>query len=170
MAVRRAALLASKCPVPRSRSQLIGSREYQRLTGRNAPRNEGGFTLVEALIAFAVLSIVLAIVTSSTAGGLELLNRGARQQIALREAQSLLEAVGYAYPLEPGTVSGRIDKGRYQWSLTIERRDEDTQSVLRDAEGRAATLFDIKSVVTWRERLGERSITLSSSRLGYTVR
>ena len=131
---------------------------------------DDGFTLVETLIAFAVLSVVLAIVSSSTAGGLELLHRGAQRQVALREAQSLLEAVGYAFPLEEGALSGQTGNGRYAWLLEISPKQDERQSALRDARGRMAALYSVRATITWRERFGEQSAVLSSERLGYVER
>ena len=140
------------------------------MPGRKTRAAEGGFTLIEALIAFAVLSTVLMIVSSSTVGGLEGLSRGARQQVALREAVSLLEGTGFAFPLEEGTTEGRTSDGRYSWMLEIAPRETEGQSVLRDAAGRTAAFYDVRATVSWRERTGVRSVTLASGRMGYTQR
>jgi len=137
------------------------------LPGRRNDAGEEGFTLVEALIAFAVLSIVLTIVSWATASGLQLNDRGARQQIALREAQSLLESAGYVYPLQPGQFSGRTSSGRYAWSLEMATSGAPNATGLRDAQGRLAVVYTIKAAVFWRDRFAEQGVTLTSGRLGY---
>src|SRR5258706_11331110 len=145
MAARPEGCSISRSERIRSISPSIGLLEYRALPGQATPRSDEGFTLVEALVAFAILSIVLSIIFWSTASGLELLDRGSREQIALRHAQSLLEEAGYAIPLKNGTTSGTTSDRGYSWTLQIDSsaaQSSDSQG-LRDADGRPALFYDI---------------------------
>ncbi|MGO9772920.1 MAG: prepilin-type N-terminal cleavage/methylation domain-containing protein [Roseiarcus sp.] len=78
-----------------------------------------GFTLIEALVAFAILALVMAQLLS-TAGGAALNESRADFLLrASRMGQSHLDALGIASPIAIGETSGRYDDGLL-WSLIVE--------------------------------------------------
>ena len=108
-----------------------------------------GFTLVEVVVAFLLLSMVLAT-------GFELFTAGMRRAIDLEErskalavAQSQLAGAGSAIALKEGAASGQTDDGKYRWTLTIARSGEgapDASQPIQTAYG----LYRVEVVVSWR--------------------
>jgi prepilin-type N-terminal cleavage/methylation domain-containing protein len=115
------------------RSALLGLRRRPtriRLVGLNrdaAPsaggtiqkESEAGFTLVEVLVSFAILSIVLL----TLFGGVSTALRGDRRaeftRSALRLAKAELEIAGVGSPLMPGVTNGRFENGM-EWRLSVQ--------------------------------------------------
>ncbi len=88
----------------------------------SASRNreaERGFTLIEALVAFAGLALTLAVALPLLAGGLRGVDIADRRQQALALAESrLADAIGEAVP-RFGTSEGRDALGQ-RWRLIVE--------------------------------------------------
>ena len=128
-----------------------------------ATRRQRGFTLVEVVVAFLLLSLVLA-------AGFELFTTGMRRAIDLEErsqalaiAQSRLAGAGTEQQLKEGSTSGQSDDGKYRWTLTIARSQEgaaEPNQPLQSAYG----LFRVEVVVAWRGA-GEREQAFSLATL-----
>ena len=84
-------------------------------------RAESGFTLVETLAAFTILSLVLI----QLFGGLSLSVRGdlraSFEETAVRSARSLLGRLGHDLALAEGRTEGRTEDG-LTWSMIITSR------------------------------------------------
>lgn len=79
-----------------------------------------GFTLIETLVAFAVLSVGLSVLYFSFSDSLSLGDRGAlsrRSAVLLEQVQARL---GTDIPLIRGEQTGRFDTGGH-WRVTVER-------------------------------------------------
>lgn len=134
-----------------------------------ATRRQRGFTLVEVVVAFLLLSLVLA-------SGFELFTTGMRRAIDIEErsqalaiAQSQLAAVGVEQALKEGSASGQSDDGKFRWTTTIARSQEgagDPNQPIQSAYG----LYRIEVVVTWRGA-GERdqAFSLATLELGMVL-
>jgi general secretion pathway protein I len=104
---------------------------------------------VEVVVAFLLLSMVLAT-------GFELFTAGMRRAIDLEErskalgvAQSRLAAAGTEVALKEGTASGQTEDGKYRWTLTIARSEEgagDPSQPIQTAYG----LYRVEVLVSWR--------------------
>jgi general secretion pathway protein I len=129
---------------------------------------QAGFTLIEVVVAFLLLSLVLAT-------GFELFTTGMRRAVDLEErsqalaiAQSRLALAGVEQTLKEasGTASGQTEDGKFRWTLTIQRSEEagpDPNQPLATPYG----LYRIEAVVSWRgadER--EQSLSLATLQLG----
>jgi general secretion pathway protein I len=79
-----------------------------------------GFTLIEALAAFAILALSLAELLRSIGAGAENQRRADFLMRATGDAQSHLAALGSAIPLGAGETAGRYDDGLL-WTLEIAR-------------------------------------------------
>jgi general secretion pathway protein I len=79
---------------------------------------EGGFTLLEFLVAFTILTLFL----TSGLMALAVAIQGDRQAsfltLASMLAKSKLAAAGIDFPLRPGSTSGRFENG-YAWQATV---------------------------------------------------
>ncbi len=78
-----------------------------------------GFTLIEALVAFAILGLVMAQLLASAGGAASNESRADFLLRATRLGQSQLDALGVVSPIELGETSGRYDDG-LMWSLVVQ--------------------------------------------------
>jgi general secretion pathway protein I len=105
-------------------SSSTGSPAESRSVIENRKRRarDGGFTLIEILIAFAILAVALAGLLRVFSGGLQATARTERYGAAVLSARSLLERVGSEIPLQPGERAGRAEDGT-EWSVRMQPVD-----------------------------------------------
>ncbi len=124
----------------------------------------GGFTLLEVLVAFAVLAVALGVAFEIFATGL----RGARSADALTRAvlaaESRLAGVGIETELTPGETEGEADNGML-WRIDIREQQPEEGEEDQLETPSAAVLLDITVTVRWRDVGGEQSFVLRTSRL-----
>ncbi len=82
-------------------------------------KRKGGFTLIETLVAFAILALAMSQLLAAAGGGAQNDNRADFLLRGARLGQSQLAALGVDGPIQLGETSGRYDDGLY-WSLTVE--------------------------------------------------
>lgn len=82
-------------------------------------RNARGFTLIEVIVAFAVLALALAIVLGTLSNASRQVRWSDDAGRAALHAQSLLGDTGVAETLVPGRSQGVFDDGRYRWTLEV---------------------------------------------------
>ena len=88
-------------------------------TRRSRGRWRSGFTLIEALVAFAVLSMVLAVALPLLAGGLRGVDTADRRLWALALAESKLADAIATLPTPFGITEG-VDPSAQHWRLRVE--------------------------------------------------
>lgn len=126
-----------------------------------------GYTLIEVVVAFAVLGLALMLLLGTLSNGARQVRWSADAGRATLHARSLLDDVGIAIPVETGTTRGTFDDGRYRWALAIAPyEDPDAAPTLIDPG--AARLFALTLDVDWgaagpRERLRLRTLRLRAS-------
>ena len=91
--------------------------------------DQAGFTLLELLVAFAILAVAMAAMLQAFSGGLDAARRTDRASEALAAARSLLERVGTELPVVIGLHSGGDAFGA-NWSVRIERRQSPLGSLV----------------------------------------
>jgi general secretion pathway protein I len=79
---------------------------------------ERGFALLEILVAFVILALGLAAISTGVAVAMRSDGRTQTSRVALRLAQSRLEAAGIAAMLVPGHREGRMGNS-YKWQETV---------------------------------------------------
>jgi type II secretory pathway pseudopilin PulG len=89
-----------------------------RLRRGKALRRRGGFVLIEALAAFAILTMSLAALISGLSGAVRNDDRADFMLRATRLARSELEALGVESPPPPGLRQGRSDDG-LSYAITV---------------------------------------------------
>lgn len=87
-----------------------------------------GFTLLEVLVAFALLAGSVGMLLAIVSGGVRQVRASAQATEAAAVAQSLIASLGIAEPLVEGETAGESDDGRYRWLLQIQEVEQ-AQSV-----------------------------------------
>lgn len=87
-------------------------------------RRQRGFTLLEVVVAFALLALALTLLLGSLSGAARQVRQAGDASRASLHAQSLLAGVGVGEPLRPGRSQGRFEEGRYRWTLEIAPYDK----------------------------------------------
>lgn len=82
-------------------------------------RRARGFSLLEVMMAFALLTVGLGILIAILGGGLLQVRQAGDATGATLHAQSLLEQVGVLGPIQPGETAGDLDDGRYRWAMQV---------------------------------------------------
>jgi prepilin-type N-terminal cleavage/methylation domain-containing protein len=123
-----------------------------------------GFSLIEVVVALALLGLVLAVLTDSLRTGLSSAARAAAIQPPLAVAEAKLAAVGVTEPLIAGRTSGRDARG-LAWQLSVEDfHDDGFDGPSSDAPG-VPKLFRVVVTVSWSQGGRPRSLSLDSLRL-----
>ena len=133
-------------------SRSINSARRRGLSGGG----EAGYTLLEFLVAFAILVVVLAALLTAFAVAM----RGDRQAsfltFATLLARSKLASAGQDFPLRPGTTAARFDNG-YEWRAVVR-----SYGSVRLGENRQVESLWVDVTVSDPASNGTRSVTLSS--------
>jgi len=78
-----------------------------------------GFTLIEVIVAFALLALALTVLLGTMANASRQVRWSADAGRAAIHAQSLLAEVGVGEALAPGVREGEFEDGRYRWRLQV---------------------------------------------------
>jgi general secretion pathway protein I len=107
--------------------------------------SEAGFTLVETLVAFAILSLTLIVLFEAASDGARSMRHVEEKITALGIAQSKLAAVGHELPLKTGKSEGVVATD-YRWVLDIVPYDE-REHALSDLQAYRVrvSVFDISA-------------------------
>ena len=120
-----------------------------------------GFTLLEVVVAFAILAVSLGVAFQAFGTGSNNARLSEQYTLAALMAESQLAAIGVETPLRPGTGAGKLPNG-FRWRSEIKAMDETA-----DARRRSGTqLFEISLTVTWGDAENSRSVSLQTFRLG----
>lgn len=124
------------------------------------PRRNGGFTLLELLLAFMVFALSFATVLEILSGSMRNTVRARHFTEAALTAQSVMDKVGVEIPLEAG-YSNVGESGDYRWEIEIfEYQAIDNYVEL--AELTQIGLLQVELIVSWGEAARERSRRFST--------
>ena len=114
-----------------------------------------GFTLIEVLVAFAILAITLTTLFHLFSTGLGAITSAERYRMATLLARSTLDEVGTELPLVVGEQNGNIGQG-FSWVARIAR----SATVNPIVHGEVLYVpYDVAVSVSWR---GRHVVTLTS--------
>ena len=137
-----------------------------------SPRRHGharmaqrGYTLLEIIVAFAVLGLALTLLLGTLSGGVRQVRWSADSARAALHAQSLLDEVGVGEVLAPGTRDGTFDGGRYRWRLDIEPYVDRARPPGQPVDPFAPQLLHLSLQVQWGEGTPRERMRLESLRL-----
>jgi general secretion pathway protein I len=141
-------------------------------------KRQRGFSLLEVILAFALLSVGLGILIAILSGGLAQVRGAGDATEATLHAQSLLDQVGVLEPIEPKRERGDFDAGRYRWELEI-TEVEDPAPRTESADGLAPiesvglqpvgapVLYRVQLDVSWGEDDVPRTLRFATLRARY---
>jgi general secretion pathway protein I len=131
--------------------------------------DQRGFTLLEVVVATAIMAIGIVSALELFSGSLHLAGDASHQSQALVLARALVDEELWRDVLEDGQRTGT--EGSYAWSVAtqpVERelvgRDEE-RGDLHDLNGDLG-LWLIEAEVRWETPAGEKSVKLETARVG----
>jgi prepilin-type N-terminal cleavage/methylation domain-containing protein len=123
-------------------------------------RNDDGFTLLEVIVALAILAFSSSIVFGVISNGLWRTRQAETGAQADLLVQSLLAKVGAEIPLREGQATGQF--AGFGWRLRIERFGDAT-----DRQQWPLSAYTVMAEVMWHDASEEkRSVTVKTLRLG----
>jgi general secretion pathway protein I len=120
-----------------------------------------GYSLIEVLVAFVILSLTLGIMFRVFSAGLRNIDTAADYTEAVVIAESRLATPGVIEPLVMGQQQGTAAE-RYSWIRTISPFDSRDRGQLSDP---AVMAYRIDVSVQWSKFGAERKVQLSTIRL-----
>jgi general secretion pathway protein I len=124
----------------------------------NCRRASTGFTLIEMVIAFAILGLSLSALYATFQSALSRTRHDAHLSEATLLAHSLLARAGTEWPIIEGSLRGEWSE--YAYELSEHKRVAPTN----EASYTVPTV-QVTSTVTWAEPAGKRSYSLSTLKL-----
>jgi general secretion pathway protein I len=121
-----------------------------------------GFSLLEILVAFAILTVTLGILLQIFGKGVELASTGESYSRALLLAESMLATVGTTQEIEIGESHGEFDE-MYNWSINVELYEDGELD--SETGGLQFLLYRVQVAVRWESR----SLVLETLRIGRRV-
>ena len=82
-------------------------------------RLQRGYTLIEVIVAFAILAVALTLLLGTLSGAAKQVHWSEQAGRAALYAQSLVDQTGVAEPLRAGHREGAFEDGRYRWTLDV---------------------------------------------------
>lgn len=123
-----------------------------------------GFTLLEVLVALAILAVTLGVAMAGFSGNLAFSARIDDQRRALMLAQSLLAAAGRSEPLEPGMAEGMAEDG-LRWKRRISVYLPQEEEAGAQSPRLPVAAYQVSVDVSWGGEGTGRSVALTALRL-----
>ena len=121
-------------------------------------RGRAGFTLIEILVALAILAATLGFAFEAISGGFSGLERARREQDALQLAQSLLARIGHDIRAHAGHAADTEDG--FAWTVDID------PALIDPPPAGDLAAYPATVTVLWQDAGYERRVRLASVRLG----
>jgi general secretion pathway protein I len=122
-----------------------------------------GFTLMEVVVAMAILAVGLTVIIELFSGGLRLARTSAEYTKAINYARMKMEEIGVKQTLQEGSEQGDFD-GTYRWQVETKRVD-----IIPIEKGidfkPPVELFQVNVNVLWKSGLKERSAGIESYKM-----
>lgn len=122
-----------------------------------------GFTLLEVLVAMAILGIGLIVIIELFSGGLRLGRTSEEYTKAVGYARMKLEEISLAKSLEEGIEEGEFDR-EYRWQVEVKKVDLLPPGRETSYQPPVA-LYWVRIDVLWKSGTRERTTALESYRL-----
>ena len=127
-------------------------------------RSESGFSLIEAIVALAIVGLALAATAGVFSTGLRGHETADGADAALALAESKLAEAEATTTLRPGRSEG-VFGGRYEWRLTIAPYQDETAGSVDRLTATSLRLYRIEAIAAWSDGRNRRQISLATVRL-----
>lgn len=124
----------------------MNAQPVPRRAGGSAGR-AAGFTLIEIVVAFAILALGLTLLIGTLSGATHQLRQAGDAGRAALHAQSLLDE--YANAPQPGAQQGVLEDGRYRWTLQAAPWDDPALRSGLQPAANAPRLLRVQLRVEW---------------------
>lgn len=122
-----------------------------------------GFTLIEVVVAMAILGVGLAVIIELFGGGLRLGRVSQEYTRAAGYARMKMEEINLASALEEGIQEGAFD-GQFRWQVEVKKVDL-LPSGQETSYRPPVNLYRVRVDVLWKSGSKERAAALESYRL-----
>jgi general secretion pathway protein I len=130
------------------------------LRERRRVRRDDGFTLVEVVVAIAILALMAGVIFRVNSDSIRNIHRADALADASALAQSLIAKVGTEIPLREGETRGRSGTG-LQWRVQMKRYGDAT-----DRAQWPVAAYTVMAEVTLRDSPDTQPVALMTLRLG----
>ena len=127
-----------------------------------------GYTLIEVIVAFALLAFALTLLLGTLTGSTKQVRWSAEAGRAAIHAQSLLDRTGVGEALQPGRREGTFEGDSYRWTLDITPYVDPSPSLQPAQAGidpGAPKLLQLVLAVRWGDGDPHQRLDLRSLRL-----
>ncbi|APP76563.1 type II secretion system protein XpsI [Xanthomonas vesicatoria] len=114
-------------------------------------KRQRGYTLIEVIVAFALLALALSLLLGSLSGAARQVRAADDSTRATLHAQSLLAVQGMDKPLVPEQQQGTFENGHFRWSMDVRPYDEPRRNPQAPVPPGAHKLLQLTLVVRWGE-------------------
>lgn len=121
-------------------------------------RRQRGFTLLEVIIAFALLAMALTLLLGSLSGASKQVRAADQATRAALYGQSVLAQVGVGEILQPGTREGEFEGGRYRWQLSVAPFVDPALAATPLRDPNAPEMMQLRLVMRWGQAPRERLV------------
>jgi general secretion pathway protein I len=127
-------------------------------------RNQSGFSLLEVLIAFAIMAISVTLLLRLFSGSSRVVSVAEDYSHAILIAESLIEEEGTGARLQPGRREGQAGD-RYHWTLSMTPYPITPDLLGSSMQAAAPTPYWVIAEVQWGEGSEKRAFSLRTLRL-----
>jgi general secretion pathway protein I len=128
-------------------------------------KRDGGFTLLEVLVALAIAALGLVAMFRAGSGGLLNVDVASRTEEAVERARSHLAAIGRDTALLRGASEGEDGDG-YHWRIRVWPQASRAIAAAQGTAGQAVTLYNIEVTESWGGGRRLRAVVLRTQRIG----
>lgn len=122
-------------------------------------QSDSGFTLLEVLVALAILGLSLSVLLGTFTLALDRVRAHETNTAAQNLAQALLLKMETAEPSEVTNVSGTVD-AKLHWRIQVQDYGN-----AQDHDNWRQRVMQVRVTVTWEDHGRDRSVSLSTLRL-----
>ena len=135
------------------------------MNARTRIRACGGYTLIEVLVAFAVLALALTLLLGTLSGATRQVRWASDAGRAALHAQSLLADTGVGEALQPGRSEGEFEEGRYRWQLDVQPFVEAARPPSPLSDPFAPQLLRLRLAMAWGDDAPGQRLVVETLRL-----
>lgn len=128
-------------------------------------RRQRGYTLIEVVVAFALLALAMVLLLGTLSGAAKQVRWSGDAGGAALHAQSLFDQLGVGEALQAGHRDGDFEEGRYRWSLDVQPYADIAQAGQPGVDPSAPQLLQLVLRVQWRDGGPREQLLVRSLRL-----